>query len=166
MRALDWLKQNAPGFPDMSADERKAILDFALLWGLFELRLLNANASIEGMRDMVQQWIADGKVSAETFESALSYFSTRYIEEGKESYRFVHLHLQEKYKPLVRAVLLRKNKKLDDCCLVVFIIIYRFRNNLFHGTKWTYLLQEQLGNFAHSNAVLMRALELSGPLNT
>tara|TARA_B100000614_G_scaffold111617_1_gene100153 strand:- start:1007 stop:1162 length:156 start_codon:yes stop_codon:yes gene_type:complete len=48
--------------------------------------------------------------------------------------------------------------------LTVLIIVWRFRNNLFHGEKWAYQLQGQLSNFTHANAVLMRLLERHGQL--
>ena len=46
----------------------------------------------------------------------------------------------------------------------MLIIVWRFRNNLFHGEKWAYQLQGQLSNFTHANAVLMRLLERHGQL--
>lgn len=39
------------------------------------------------------------------------------------------------------------------------MIIWHFRNNLFHSEKWAYQLQGQHANFTHANAVLMRLLE-------
>ncbi|CCE97846.1 Hypothetical protein SFHH103_03354 [Sinorhizobium fredii HH103] len=44
------------------------------------------------------------------------------------------------------------------------MIVWRFRNNLFHGEKWAYQLQDQLSNFTNANAVLMRLLERHGQL--
>jgi hypothetical protein len=42
----------------------------------------------------------------------------------------------------------------------LFIIVYRLRNNLFHGSKWAYSFKGQLENFTHAGTVLMRAIEL------
>ena len=42
---------------------------------------------------------------------------------------------------------------------VILIVIYRFRNNLFHGVKWEYELRGQLDNFNHANQVLMAAYD-------
>lgn len=46
------------------------------------------------------------------------------------------------------------------------IIVFRYRNNLFHGLKWQYELAGQLGNFNAANAVLMKALDRYGRLTT
>ena len=43
-------------------------------------------------------------------------------------------------------------------------IIYRYRNNLFHGVKWGYELADQLHNFTHANNALMKALDRYGEL--
>ena len=51
-----------------------------------------------------------------------------------------------------------------DRLLTVMMIVWRFRNNLFHGEKWAYQLQGQHANFTHANAVLMRLLERHGHL--
>ncbi|RDL46550.1 hypothetical protein BLJAPNOD_06744 [Ensifer sp. M14] len=44
------------------------------------------------------------------------------------------------------------------------VLVWRFRNNLFHGDKWAYHLQDQLPNFTHANRVLLRLLERQGQL--
>lgn len=44
----------------------------------------------------------------------------------------------------------------------VLIIVYRFRNNLHHGLKWAYGIQEQRENFEQSNAVLVADMEMWG----
>jgi len=41
-------------------------------------------------------------------------------------------------------------------CLV---IIYRLRNNLFHGDKWSYNLQGQYENFTKANEFLMALMD-------
>lgn len=40
----------------------------------------------------------------------------------------------------------------------VFVIIYGFRNNLFHGGKWDYGLADQLDNLLSANEALKLAL--------
>ena len=65
-------------------------------------------------------------------------------------------------KPMVEAVL--KGEKTDDCERIValLIIVYRLRNNLFHGQKWTGdQLGRQFDNFTHANGILMSALEIA-----
>ena len=43
MSAIDWLQENAPGFRDLTGEERNAIMHFSLLWSLFEAKALNTD---------------------------------------------------------------------------------------------------------------------------
>jgi len=38
-----------------------------------------------------------------------------------------------------------------DCVASLLIVVYGFRNNLFHGAKWGYELEGQLQNFTMAN---------------
>ena len=60
----------------------------------------------------------------------------------------------------MRRVLNGEDGALENIAATVLIIVYRFRNNLFHGLKWSYNLQGQLENFMHANKALKRAVEL------
>ncbi len=42
---------------------------------------------------------------------------------------------------------------------VLLIIIYRLRNNLLHGPKWSYGIKGQLDNFRNANAALSAFME-------
>ena len=48
--------------------------------------------------------------------------------------------------------------------LTLLMIVWRFRNNLFHGAKWAYQLRDQRENFTQANSILMRMLEQHGQL--
>ena len=103
-------------------------------------------------------------MTAETFRNELAYFRNRYVKDGKFTHRFEKLKLPHDEK-LVKRVLLCKDGKSQDIAAVVLIIIYRFRNNLFHGQKWQYELQGQLDNFKHSKKALMQAIKLHDEAN-
>jgi len=40
----------------------------------------------------------------------------------------------------------------------LLIVVYRLRNNLFHGEKWAYEMKDQRSNFEQANEVLMKAM--------
>ena len=48
---------------------------------------------------------------------------------------------------MVSAVIDGSNNDSRDRVATVLIIVFRYRNNLFHGVKWQYKLADQLGNF-------------------
>jgi len=139
MSAMDWLLQKAPGFSALTDTERVATMEFSLLWSLFEHRALGDHASASLIETMAKRWLAAGTLNAATFEPTLSYFRERYFQNGAETHHFQHLRLHKADRPdLVRSVLSGASVGVAEDCAVVFIVVYRFRNNLFHGEKWAY----------------------------
>lgn len=163
MSAFDWLQQRAPGVPELTPDERQAITDFSIFWSAFEARALGNEASSNSILQLTQSWEANGQLTAEMFAPHLAYFRNRCFQNGQETPHFAHLNLRRGDRiPLVQLVLGGKSAGLANDAAVVFIVVYRYRNNLFHGLKWAYALQGQLDNFLQANAALMKGLELVG----
>jgi hypothetical protein len=77
------------------------------------------------------------------------------ISGGAFTHHFKHLNLRPADQPGVVQSVLDGNNDPRDQLPIVLMIVWRFRNNLFHGEKWAYQLQDQLSNFTHANAVLM-----------
>ena len=161
MTIIDWLERYAPGLQALSPQERGAITHFSFLWMLFEARVLKTRASAKAIIEASRQWAEDGRFTSETFGQELAYFRARYVADGAFTYHFGHLHLRRNDAPdLVKRVLKGDDVALEEVAAAVLIIVYRFRNNLFHGVKWSYELEGQLENFMHANMILMRAIEL------
>ena len=138
-------------------------MQFSLLWSLFEARVLNTNASAATIEAAVSAWEGAGQLSLETFAEDLAYFRQRYFPNGQVSYHFAHLNFRPNDKQdLVRAVLSGENPDAAAVVTALLTIVYRLRNNLFHGIKWAYDIEGQLLNFTHANNALMAALETNG----
>ena len=58
----------------------------------------------------------------------------------------------------MKQVLRGENNNHADSVAGLLIVIYRLRNNLFHGIKWAYGIQGQRNNFEQANAALIAAL--------
>ncbi|RQT41470.1 hypothetical protein [Burkholderia cepacia] len=160
-----WLEARAPGFRDLPAPDRRAIFEFAFLWPLFEAQVMDNFARADRIRERVDAWAADGTLDADLYEAELAYFRNRYFADGTQTYHFPYLNLRPSDHPdLVQAVLEGANDDPRDKVLCLLTIIWRLRNNLFHGAKWTYQLRDQLENFTQANNVLMRMLERHGRL--
>lgn len=151
-----WLAQQAPGFDQLPEPERKAIYDFCMLWGLFENRCCGRNANIPKLKAVCDQIDFTDPESVAALQEPLAYFTDRYVDENGFTYRFDHLRLGNgEWKTHVEAVLTGQLEAHADVLLGLLIIVYRFRNNLFHGEKWAYQLREQQPNFETANALLM-----------
>jgi len=161
MNPVEWLSARAPGFSGLSHEERDAIMHFSLLWSFFESEVLNTQASAASILRVAQSWERSGRLAAAAFDASLRYFRARYFQNGKATEHFADLHLRgNDNQPLVEAVLSGKATSPAENAAAVLIVVYRFRNNLFHGVKWAYGIRDQIGNFTHANAALMRAIEL------
>ena len=161
MNAIDWLQERAPGFCNLSGDERDAIMQFSLLWSLFEAKALNTHGDARSILAVAKRWANKGLLADESFNPELAYFQNRYYTDGDFTNLFGQLRLRQADKPdLVKRVLKNDPAGLAKIAAALLIIVYRFRNNLFHGVKWAYGIHGQFENFSHANSVLMQAIEL------
>lgn len=123
-------------------------------------------ARADRIRARVDEWSQTAMLGAELYDVELAYFRRRYFAQGEFTYHFQCLNLRPVDQPeLVEAVISGANNEPRDRVLAVLLIIWRFRNNLFHGAKWSYRLRDQRANFTHSCHVLMRILERHGDLH-
>ena len=161
MNPILWLEQNAPGFSALSEQERAAITHFALLWSFFEARALSTRGSSHTILALTHKWLAQGRLVTEPFSESLLYFQQRYYANGVETRHLSGLNLRSNdCRDLVHAVLKGENTNPADCVAALLIVVYRLRNNLFHGAKWAYGIRGQLKNFTNANATLMNALSI------
>jgi len=59
----EWLNLNAPGFEELSNEEKNAIMHFSLLWSLFEAQVLNTSASANSICSKINSWSDAGVLS-------------------------------------------------------------------------------------------------------
>lgn len=160
-----WLEARAPGFRDLPDLDRRVIFDFAFLWSLYEAQIMGNFARADRIRGRVNTWAADGTLDAGLYDAELAYFRNRYFANGTLTHHFPHLNLRPSDHPdLVKAVIEGMNNDPCDRMLALLMIVWRLRNNLFHGVKWAYQIRDQRENFMYANIILMRILERHGQL--
>ncbi|EMO4505846.1 Uncharacterised protein [Klebsiella michiganensis] len=159
MNELSGLENIAPGISDLSLDELVAMHKFTLLWTLFEAQVLGNSASVDKISQKVHKIDAE-IIRSGWFDDQLSYFIKRYTDESGINQRFSNLHLRKNDNPDLVCSVLKKESEEPACQLIACLtIIYRFRNNFFHGIKWAYGCKDQLDNFKHSIILLKNYLE-------
>lgn len=162
MNTIQWLEINAAGFAELSQEERSAPMHFSLLWSYFEAEALGTNGSSNRIETWLRSLYDCGKLDTERFACALTYFKERYFCNGQFTQSFHSLGLRENDKlDLVTNVISGRNVVPIDGVVALFIVIYRFRNNYFHGPKWAYHLQDQLTNFKSANESIMTIIDMS-----
>lgn len=127
------------------------IKDFTLLWNIFDNTLFMSEFSI----DQLESTIQNRNFDFGQFRDIFLYFQNRYIEHNLINERFGNLNFRiNDREQFVRIALLDNNISDNDKILAIGIIVYRFRNNLFHGVKDFRFLNNQRENFSHANRYL------------
>lgn len=159
MLVEDWLERTQPGYKDLSNVERSAVAQFSIVWSVFEAQALSTNASAEAIVRFVEKNAASFG-SAEPFGDALAYFRQRYVSNGQTNHKFKRLRFRRNdRRELVEAVLLEHEATPTEIVKALLIIVFRLRNNLFHGIKWANEMRGQQRNFDNAIAVLTRVLD-------
>jgi hypothetical protein len=152
---LEDIEQVAPGVNDLSKDEQNVLQRFTLLWSLFEAQKLDERASVRKIAEKVNLLT----LNPDWFNDQLDYFKARYIDEDNTNYHFDNLHLRNNDNPQrVISVLKGEITEPKEQLIACLTIVYRFRNNFFHGVKWAYGLRGQLSNFTHAVDLLKQCL--------
>lgn len=152
---LEWLSNRVPGFSSLFGEERDANVDFSFLWSLFEGMEMNRNCNVQTIRRYVTDLEQQGGLVDFDCETYLEYLKSRYYQNGEVTDNFHHLHLERNNNPgEVMEALSNEDATHEVKVIGCLIVIYRLRNNLFHGEKWQYQLQDQRNNFVFANEFL------------
>lgn len=161
MDPTNFLAQYVPGYAELSQPERDAISHFTLLWSAMEGLVLQSSANPTSLVEIVKTTAENGRLNVDAFQESLAYFRDRYFQDGEFTHHFDDLLFRPRdQRPLVEAVLSGKDNQPVNVVAALLLIIYRLRNNLFHGAKWAYGIKGQQANFAHGAQVLMHVLEV------
>ena len=153
---IKWINEKIinEGTDRIEATDIDEIRDFALLWNLFESIFCNRNANLPKIFQVVDNCV--NHLVEEKYDTIFQYFYNRY---KNDSDKLEALRLKGDAKSIVEHVLndtyVDKNNKLK----FIMSIIYRYRNNLFHGEKNMRYIQLQKENFKQTNAFLMYFIE-------
>jgi hypothetical protein len=161
MEPTVWLQRAEPVFCSLTPRERKAVEDFTFLWTLYEGTVLNTRASATSIFESVNDLNNQGKLIFDPFLEASFHFRRRYYVGHSFTPSFDGLRLRKPDKrPLIERFV--AGTTIDDVenLAALLIIVYRLRNNLFHGLKWVDGMSGQFENFRHANNVLMAAMDL------
>ena len=161
--AVEWMVSRKPSLARYGKDQLEHVLHFTLMWNMFESYLCNQSASVNALESLLRDLERNNQLQIVEFESYLSLFQSRYVSNGEFTERFPHLNLRRgDREDLVRSVLLGEKTDEFSTALTCLLIIYRYRNNLFHGIKDVNDLTFQRDIFEQSSMLLSRVLEASG----
>lgn len=148
-------------------DNIESIKNFALLWNIFERYFCSMNASLNIIKNKIYKLDEIGyNFPKKIHEDYYDYFRNRYVNQNDNSVNelFENLNFRDnrtdiEYKALLKEILENPNSVIKNKLLANFIIIYRLRNNLFHGSKNIATISEQNVSFEIANKIIMDFLE-------
>lgn len=157
-----WIQQNIQHSAQLEPNTLEAVSNFTLMWSIFE-------ASEAYNENVVDQIGAFSKRVArymplDAIDSQLSYWSKRYIHEsGEPTKHFDYLYFRDDSQTEKSLDVLRnKETSFEDKIEVCLLIVYRYRNNLFHGIKDITLLNAQVENLRNAIELLQIIMPYSG----
>jgi len=161
--AVDWMMERHPSLHRSGREQFEHVLHFALMWNMFESSVCNQSASLQALEAAVDELERNNLLGDIEFNSFLSYFQNRYVSNREFTERFPHLRLRSRDREqLVREVLLGNETNPSSVALTCLLIVYRYRNNLFHGIKEIYDIGNQKDLFEQSSMLLAKIMEAKG----
>ena len=138
---IEWLKDY---FDKSTLDEKslKPVLHFSLLWNLFEHTYFTDDKHLNPKRLLDLSDISFHSLEDKHLDTAFKFFKDRYFPEGRTDERFLTLKLNQTAQngdtsnhEFCKNTLTASSPEKQNKVKCIFLIIYRFRNNLFHGVK-------------------------------
>lgn len=160
--AAAWIAQNTEGGTHLSNEAQQAVASFTTMWNFFESTLCNNRASITAFERAIEQYHPNQvtESTAEALKACLSFWRFRYRTSNGFSSRFDGLYFRPNDRRLdVEQVLTERTHDPKAEMLAVMIIVYRLRNNLFHGLKTIAMLNDQVENLTNASRCLAAIME-------
>lgn len=149
------------GFDYLSEAEHTNLYVFMLLWMRFEAVFCDCNANKGSILRIVNCPV---KLDDEFLHDEFYYFRSRYTSDGDVNDSFKNLTNVERdrrYRAIhdcIRKIIMNDNPTVSEKVKACLLIVYRIRNNLFHGEKFLYEFSDQNENFRYSICVLEKII--------
>lgn len=162
MMQLD-LKQWMDSFFDQAVEASSATLEeiqkFTVLWMIFEKYVCNENASYREIENQLNN-VDSNHIKVILYEQELKYFHNRYVDaQGHTKYFdniFTTRNTDQAHEARCLKVLKAETTDPLEILKGLSFLIYRYRNNLFHGVKDVMRLDDQRENFIYANSFLAK----------
>lgn len=161
---IEWLKKYFKK-QDINEYDLKQVLHFSLIWNLFEHTYFTYETQLKPELLLELGGISNEYLSDECINKCFDYFRRRYFQDELLHDRFNKLRLSTRTKgqnsnyEYCKTIFTTKNPLKCDQTKTIFLVIHRFRNNLFHGHKDPKTLNIYNKQFIVINNFLMHFIE-------
>lgn len=169
---IDWLKHYF-NKPHMDEKSLRPVLHFSLLWNLFEHTYFTDDRHLNPKRLINLSSTSFNFLRDENLDTIFNFFKNRYFPNNQINNRFTTLQLDRRvfngqpsnydFCQNILTVITPSKEAKTKC---IFLIIHRFRNNLFHGRKNPKTLNIYEQPFKEINKFLVNFIETTADNDT
>ena len=160
----DIIQRHIPDFGVLSDEVKQEISSFTWLWSSFEGKHCGTIAAERNLSNFASRDLVSNMIATEHVVGAWDHFKDRYLTGADAQNRLDHLmgNIPNRGQTIRQAIStgLGDNANDSEKSIALVLIVYRFRNNLFHGQKGRNGFVDQLGNFQHANTLLRLWIEV------
>jgi hypothetical protein len=162
---IQWIINFFTNRPALDVAGINRVRNFVFLWNIYETYACNKFANIQAIDQAVEHLNGLEPITLDELTPYVNYFANRYFNaDGTETVRFAGLKFRgnagdQAAQNLVRQVLTRAEVQPKEVLKALLYILFRFRNNLFHGEKQIITLDTQIDNFIAANNILAIVLD-------
>lgn len=162
MKVSDWIQQNIRHSAQLEPKTLETVSDFTLMWSIFEGSEAHNENVVDQIGDLSKR--VARIMPPDAIDAQLAYWSKRYIHENGEPTEHFHYLYFRKVSQVEKSlnVLRNRDTSFEDKIEVCLLIVYRYRNNLFHGIKDITLLNAQVENLRSAVELLQIIMPYSG----
>ena len=164
---FDWIKDYLQSWNNFQREDIESVLNFSLFWNLFEGQVFDEDKSADiNIRLCAQSLVQESPNIPSTFAPYLEYFRNRYVSNGSTNPSYDNLQWEGSHgagmrgKTSTACVLKGEVTSSEEIIKALLWIVYRLRNNLFHGIKKLQSIRGQRENFETANQIIRRVLEI------
>lgn len=162
--ATAWITEYMPGGTELLPATTLAVANFTMMWNLFEDVVCHNKATVHEFERLAQS-LAQQAINTDdsvVIESCIAFWQFRYRNPDGLSKQFDGLRFRLKdRREIVEKVILGASASAQDKFLTAMVIVYRIRNNLFHGLKTIDMLNDQVQNLNNASRCLGSLLHIS-----
>ena len=163
--AKSWITTNCALAQNLTSEALEVVSNFTLMWNLFENMVCDNDAKI-GTLDRIAETVAQRVQLPDEVKEAVRFWTHRYWTGADFNSQFYGLEFRRNDREgLVKAVLSGDQIDARSQLLAAMIIVYRLRNNLFHGLKTIAMLNDQVSNLDTACRTLAAIVRASGRLH-
>ena len=161
--AATWIAQNTYGGTLLTPEATAAVANFTMMWNLFEGIVCENDANVRQFESLAAR-LSEAAVAVDAINSISTAsrsgpYGTELLKASRTASSDCTSETTTGEKSWKKFAGRRQN--LSDKVLALMLIVYRLRNNLFHGLKTLEMLNDQVHNLNTASRCLGVLMMLS-----